>query len=190
MQRRLALAAALVHDPELVLLDEPIADIDPILREQFWERFRQPRDQGRTLLVSTRYVGEAAECDLVAVMDHGRLVTFGTPEDLGPRPGRVARPGLRRQPERPAVAPTPVPRRRQRVAGDAGLSPGPVDRRPRKPPASSSSHTSASAAGLIPFPSDEPSTAARRRSTSDHGGDPRLADWDLVPRGIAVGVAG
>ncbi len=82
MQRRLALAATLVHDPELLLLDEPTAGIDPILRERFWDRFRQLRDQGRTLLVSTQYVGEAAECDLVAVMDHGRLVTFGTPQAL------------------------------------------------------------------------------------------------------------
>ena len=65
MQRRLSLAAALIHDPELILLDEPTAGIDPILRERFWTYFRSLRDGGRTLIVSTQYVGEAADCDLV-----------------------------------------------------------------------------------------------------------------------------
>jgi len=82
MQRRLALAAALVHDPELIVLDEPTAGIDPILRERFWTSFRSLRDNGRTLVVSTQYVGEAADCDLVAVMCAGRIVAFDTPDGL------------------------------------------------------------------------------------------------------------
>jgi ABC-2 type transport system ATP-binding protein len=82
MQRRLALAATLVHDPDLLFLDEPTAGIDPILRERFWTQFRTLRDEGRTLLVSTQYVGEAVSCDLVAVMSDGRLVTLRTPHDL------------------------------------------------------------------------------------------------------------
>ena len=82
MQRRLALAETLVHDPELVFLDEPTAGIDPILRERFWQRFRQLRDEGRTLIVSTQYVGEAADCDVVAVMANGRVVALAPPDEL------------------------------------------------------------------------------------------------------------
>lgn len=82
MQRRLALAATLVHDPELLVLDEPTAGIDPLLRARFWERFRELRNEGRTLVVSTQYVGEAAECDEVAVLVDGRLLAVDTPEGL------------------------------------------------------------------------------------------------------------
>jgi ABC-2 type transport system ATP-binding protein len=82
MQRRLALAATLVHEPELVFLDEPTAGVDPILRTRFWNRFREQRDQGTTIVVSTQYVGEAAQCDRVAVMADGRLVACDTPTGL------------------------------------------------------------------------------------------------------------
>jgi ABC-2 type transport system ATP-binding protein len=82
MQRRLALAATLVHDPELLVLDEPTAGIDPLLRARFWQRFRELRDEGRTLVVSTQYVGEAAECDGVAVLVDGRLLAVDTPDGL------------------------------------------------------------------------------------------------------------
>jgi ABC-2 type transport system ATP-binding protein len=90
MQRRLSLAAALVHDPELMLLDEPTAGVDPILRRRFWDRFRELRDGGRTLIVSTQYVGEAAECDLVAVMVDGRVVHVAPPDQLASDAGVVA----------------------------------------------------------------------------------------------------
>jgi ABC-2 type transport system ATP-binding protein len=82
MQRRAALAAALVNDPDLLFLDEPTAGVDPLLRERFWDRFRALRDTGRTIVVSTQYVGEAASCDLVAVMARGRLIALATPDDL------------------------------------------------------------------------------------------------------------
>ncbi len=82
MQRRLMLAGALLHDPQLLFADEPTAGIDPILRARIWENFRQLRDEGRTLLVTTQYVGEAAYCDLVAVMRQGRLLTLDTPAGL------------------------------------------------------------------------------------------------------------
>jgi ABC-2 type transport system ATP-binding protein len=82
MQRRLALAQTLVHEPELIFLDEPTAGIDPILRDRFWQRFRELRDHGRTLIISTQYVGEAADCDVVAVMAQGRIVGFAPPGDL------------------------------------------------------------------------------------------------------------
>lgn len=82
MQRRLMLAGALLHEPDLLIADEPTAGIDPILRARIWENFRELRAQGKTLLVTTQYVGEAAYCDLVAVMRQGRLITVDTPRAL------------------------------------------------------------------------------------------------------------
>lgn len=82
MQRRLALAAAFVHDPDIVFLDEPTAGIDPILRERFWERFRVVADEGTTLLVTTQYVGEAGECDVVGLLSDGELLLMDTPQNL------------------------------------------------------------------------------------------------------------
>lgn len=82
MQRRLALAATLVHDPELLFLDEPTAGVDPILRERFWGHFRSLRDAGKTIIVPTQYVGEAVSCDHVAVMSAGQLLTVQRPTDL------------------------------------------------------------------------------------------------------------
>jgi ABC-2 type transport system ATP-binding protein len=82
MQRRLMLASALMHDPALLFADEPTAGIDPVLRGRFWEYFRQLRDQGRTLFVTTQYVGEATYCDYVAVMRKGRLLVVDTPQGL------------------------------------------------------------------------------------------------------------
>ncbi|MGH8902099.1 MAG: ATP-binding cassette domain-containing protein [Egibacteraceae bacterium] len=82
MQRRLALAAALVHDPELVFLDEPTAGVDPVLRRKFWEHFAQLRQDGRTLFVTTQYVGEAAHCDRIGVITDGRLLVVDTAEGL------------------------------------------------------------------------------------------------------------
>jgi ABC-2 type transport system ATP-binding protein len=82
MQRRLELACAMVHDPLLLFADEPTAGIDPVLRGKFWEHFRSLRDQGRTLVVTTQYVGEAAYCDLVGVMRAGRLIHIDTPQAL------------------------------------------------------------------------------------------------------------
>ncbi|GAB4437428.1 MAG: ABC transporter ATP-binding protein [Chloroflexi bacterium OHK40] len=82
MQRRLSLACALAHDPTLIFADEPTAGIDPVLRTRFWEHFRQLRDAGRTLFVTTQYVGEVANCDQVGVMRDGRLVIMDSPDGL------------------------------------------------------------------------------------------------------------
>ena len=82
MQRRLALAATLVHDAPLLILDEPTAGIDPLLRRQIWDHFRALRDAGHTLVVTTQHVNEAAHCDVVVVLDEGRVVAVGTPDDL------------------------------------------------------------------------------------------------------------
>jgi ABC-2 type transport system ATP-binding protein len=82
MQRRLSLAATLIHDPDLLFLDEPTAGIDPILRRKFWDYFKVLQSNGDTLFVTTQYVGEAAYCDFVGVMSEGRLLSVNTPEGL------------------------------------------------------------------------------------------------------------
>jgi ABC-2 type transport system ATP-binding protein len=82
MLRRLSLAATLIHDPELLFLDEPTAGIDPVLRAKFWERFKELQSQGRTLFITTQYVSEAENCDLVGVMSNGRLLMVDTPQGL------------------------------------------------------------------------------------------------------------
>src|SRR5688500_6100859 len=82
MKRRLSLAATLVHNPELLVLDEPTAGIDPSLRRKFWDYFKELQTEGHTLFITTQYVGEAAYCDLVGVMYEGRLLMVETPEKL------------------------------------------------------------------------------------------------------------
>jgi ABC-2 type transport system ATP-binding protein len=82
MQRRLSLAATLVHDPDLLFLDEPTAGIDPILRRKFWDYFKQLQSNGHTLFITTQYVNEAAYCDFVGVMSEGRLLSVDSPEGL------------------------------------------------------------------------------------------------------------
>jgi ABC-2 type transport system ATP-binding protein len=82
MQRRLELACAIVHDPAVLFLDEPTAGIDPLLRRNLWAELHRLRDLGRTLVVTTQYVGEAEECDAVALISEGRLVALAAPDDL------------------------------------------------------------------------------------------------------------
>ncbi len=82
MQRRLSLAATLLHQPQLLFLDEPTAGIDPVLRRKFWDHFHQLRDEGRTLFITTQYVSESNYCDLVGVLAEGRLLMVDTPEGL------------------------------------------------------------------------------------------------------------
>ena len=82
MQRRLALAATLIHNPDLLFLDEPTAGIDPILRRKVWDHFGELRNQGRTLFVTTQYVGEAAYCDRVGILAEGRLIAVDSPDGL------------------------------------------------------------------------------------------------------------
>ena len=82
MKRRLELAAALVHEPELLVLDEPTAGIDPLLRRTIWDEIHRLRERGVTSLVTTQYVTEAEECNLVALISEGRLIGFGTPDEI------------------------------------------------------------------------------------------------------------
>jgi len=82
MQRRLSLACALVHEPALLVLDEPTAGLDPILRRTVWDELQRVRERGATVIATTQYVTEAEECDSVALIAHGRVVASGTPEEL------------------------------------------------------------------------------------------------------------
>lgn len=85
MQRRLQLAAALMHGPEVLVIDEPTAGIDPLLRAHFWDYFRQLRDAGHTLVVTTQYVNEADYCDQAVLLKNGRLLASGSPASLRER---------------------------------------------------------------------------------------------------------
>ncbi len=83
MKRRLNLAAAIVHDPPLVMLDEPTAGVDPQSRNAILELVRTLRSQGRTIVYTTHYMEEAQRlCDRVAVIDHGKLLALGTVDEL------------------------------------------------------------------------------------------------------------
>ncbi len=82
-RQRLAVAVALVNDPEVVFLDEPTAGLDPQARRNVWDSVRQLRAEGRTVVLTTHYMDEAeALCDQLAVMDHGRVLDEGQPQEL------------------------------------------------------------------------------------------------------------
>jgi ABC-2 type transport system ATP-binding protein len=82
-KQRLAVACALVGDPDLLLLDEPTTGLDPQSRRQLWDLIRELRAHGRTVLLTTHYMDEAERlCDRVAVVDHGKVIAQGTPREL------------------------------------------------------------------------------------------------------------
>jgi ABC-2 type transport system ATP-binding protein len=81
-RQRLALAAATLHAPELLLLDEPTSAVDPQSRRDFWERLFELAEAGATILVSTHYMDEAERCHGLAILAEGRIVAEGTPRDL------------------------------------------------------------------------------------------------------------
>jgi len=82
-KQRLAVACALVGDPELLFLDEPTTGLDPQSRLQLWQQVTGFRERGGTVLLTTHYMDEAERlCDRVAIVDHGRIIALGTPEEL------------------------------------------------------------------------------------------------------------
>ena len=88
MKRRLALARALLHDPQLIYLDEPTLGVDVQSRRAIWDYILALRQQGKTVLITTNYLEEAQElCSRVAIIDHGRLVALDAPEELKKRFG-------------------------------------------------------------------------------------------------------
>ena len=82
-KQRLALACALVGDPDFLFLDEPTTGLDPQARRQLWELIEEFKESGRTILLTTHYMDEAERlCDRVAIMDHGKVIALGTPREL------------------------------------------------------------------------------------------------------------
>jgi len=84
-KQRLALAAALMHSPEILFLDEPTSGVDPLARREFWHRINRLADQGVTLLVTTHFMEEAEYCDRLVIMAQGEILAEGTPEEMKAR---------------------------------------------------------------------------------------------------------
>ena len=82
MKRRVSLACALVHRPEVIFLDEPTAAVDPQLRSRFWKTFRELAGDGATLFISTHLMNEAMLCDRIALLRKGRIIATDTPRSI------------------------------------------------------------------------------------------------------------
>ena len=82
MRHRVSLACALVHDPEVVFLDEPTVGVDPELRVGFWKYFADLKEKGKTIVLTTHYMDEAVRCDTVGMMRAGRMIAEGSPKGL------------------------------------------------------------------------------------------------------------
>jgi len=81
-KQRLALACALMHEPEILFLDEPTSGVDPLARREFWQRIGNLAEQGVTIMVTTHFMEEAEYCDRLAIMAAGEILTLGTPADI------------------------------------------------------------------------------------------------------------
>ena len=91
-KQRLAMAAALLHEPDILFLDEATSGADPIARREFWRRITALADQGVTVIVTTHFMAEAEYCDRIAILDSGRILAQGPPSDiraLGVTPAKV-----------------------------------------------------------------------------------------------------
>jgi ABC-2 type transport system ATP-binding protein len=83
MMQRISIARAMMHDPEVLFLDEPSAGLDPQTRLMLWEIVRSYNQQGKTIVLTTHYMDEADTlCDRLAIIDHGRIISHGTPKEL------------------------------------------------------------------------------------------------------------
>lgn len=82
MKQKLALCCALIHQPEVLFLDEPTTGVDAVSRTEFWDMLQRLKERGITILVSTPYMDEAARCERIALIQHGRLLGIDTPEGV------------------------------------------------------------------------------------------------------------
>jgi ABC-2 type transport system ATP-binding protein len=82
MKQKLGLACVLVHEPRLLILDEPTNGVDPVSRQEFWEILSEMREAGMTILVSTAYLDEGERCDTLALMHKGHILTIAAPEEI------------------------------------------------------------------------------------------------------------
>jgi ABC-2 type transport system ATP-binding protein len=91
-KQRLAMAAALLHEPEILFLDEPTSGADPLARRDFWRRITALANQGVTAIITTHFMAEAEYCDRIAILDSGRILAQGTPQAVRARGRSDARP--------------------------------------------------------------------------------------------------
>ena len=91
-QRRLAMAAALLHEPQIVFLDEPTSGADPLARREFWRRIGALADHGTTIVVTTHFMEEAEYCDRIMIQDAGTMLAIGTPQEVRTLAGEEGRP--------------------------------------------------------------------------------------------------
>lgn len=89
MKRRLSLAISLLHEPEILLLDEPTVGIDPVLRQSIWQELRRLNDNGTTILVTTHVMDEAEKCDQLAMLRDGRLIATGSIAEIKKQAGTM-----------------------------------------------------------------------------------------------------
>ena len=82
MKRRLSLAISLIQDPEVFILDEPTVGIDPTLRLSIWNEINSLKSQGKSIVVTTHVMDEALRCDKLALINNGKIIAYGKPEDL------------------------------------------------------------------------------------------------------------
>ncbi|HQT43895.1 MAG TPA: AAA family ATPase, partial [Halothiobacillus sp.] len=78
-KQRLAMACALMHEPDILFLDEPTSGVDPIERRAFWQRINQLADQGVTIMITTHFMDEAEYCDRLVIMNQGTILAAGSP---------------------------------------------------------------------------------------------------------------
>jgi len=82
MKRRLSLAISLIHNPKILILDEPTVGIDPTLRQEFWDEFHKLKKQGVTIIVTTHVMDEAEKCDKLVFLRDGEIIAIDTPNNL------------------------------------------------------------------------------------------------------------
>lgn len=82
MKQKLGLACVLVHEPRLLILDEPTNGVDPVSRQEFWDMILEMKRRGMTILISTAYLDEAEKCDSILLMHRSRLLAWGNPEKI------------------------------------------------------------------------------------------------------------
>ncbi len=97
MKRRLEIARAFIHEPNILILDEPTTGLDPQSRKMIWERMRQlNRELGTTIVLSTHYLEEAENCDRIAIIDRGEIIATGSPDEIRDHGGSASVVGLKR----------------------------------------------------------------------------------------------